>query len=186
MSELTELAHRASRVKPGDVAIDATAGNGHDTLFLAERVGPAGIVYAFDIQEAALRSTAKRLAAAGMTNVRLFQNDHAHMPSWIEPQHHGNIAAVMFNLGYLPGGDKTMITRTTSTLAAIDAGLQLLRLGGILTVLAYPGHPGGREEMLAVEALISERSTRLISRWYTAGSAVQAPPRLLLAKKIEA
>ena len=112
---------------PGSVVVDATMGNGRDTLFLAGAVGPAGRVYAFDIQPAALKATAALLAEAGLADrAQLIQADHSllqqHLP--------GPVDAVMFNLGYLPGGDHSTITRPDSTRAALQAALSLLAPGG--------------------------------------------------------
>jgi predicted methyltransferase len=155
MPRLTELAHHAVRavLGPGDVAVDATAGNGHDTRFLCDLVGPTGHVFAFDVQPSALENAARMVE--GASHVVLLQRDHAEMHDAIPPRFHGQVAAVMLNLGYLPGGDKSIVTRTESTLTAIRAALRLLRPGGVLTVIAYPGHPGGREEAAAVAMLLN-------------------------------
>ena len=160
MMPLTELAHTLVRavVQPGDIAIDATAGNGHDTQFLAECVGPAGTVYSFDSQLAALAVTTVRLAAASLKNVILLQRSHAEMPSALPSVRPGTVTAVMLNLGYLPGGDKRLTTQTASTIAAIRDGLTLLAPGGLLTILAYPGHHSGADETVAVEKLLRELS----------------------------
>ena len=141
------------RVRPGDIVIDATMGNGHDTLFLAGLVGDKGHVYAFDVQEAALASTRRRLDGAGIDaeRVTLYLRDHADMLSTLPGEAAGRVAAVMFNLGYLPGGDHTVITRTDSTLRALDAAVGMLRSGGVVTVVVYPGHEGGAAEAAAVE-----------------------------------
>jgi predicted methyltransferase len=154
MPRLTERAHAAVRaaLAPGEIAIDATAGNGHDTRFLSELVGPTGGVFAFDVQPEALAHTAASLPDA--TNVTLLALDHAEMRRAVPPEHYGRVGAVMFNLGYLPGGDHSVTTRTDSTLAAIRAALELLRPGSVLTVVAYTGHPGGSEEAAAVAALL--------------------------------
>ncbi len=156
MQRLTNIAHEIlrSRINPGDIAVDATAGNGLDTLFLARCVGPKGLVYSFDLQLEAVRQTEDRLAAAGVSNVRLLLRDHAELAEAIAPEHLGRIAAVMFNLGYLPGSDKTFRTQPETTGRAIEAGLSLLREGGVLSVLAYTGHPGGLEEADAVARLL--------------------------------
>ena len=147
----TEFAQAAvSRVlKPGDLAIDATAGNGHDTLFLCERVGPQGKIVAFDIQDEALTATRTRLAESGIGTgcFELVCASHETMPAHAE---HQTVAAIMFNLGYLPGGDKAIITRTASTLAALESALRLLHSGGVLTIVCYPGHEGGAVEAKAV------------------------------------
>ena len=146
----TVLAHEhvAEVLRPGDLAIDATAGNGHDTVFLAERVGEKGKVLAFDVQAEAIAAARARVAAAGLTErVEFFHASHATIPQHVAP---GSVAAVMFNLGYFPGGDHAVITRTGETLAALNAALVVLKSGGILTVVCYPGHAGGDEESAAV------------------------------------
>ncbi len=152
--EGTALAHRivASVLQPGEVAVDATVGNGHDTLFLARQVGPQGHVYGFDVQEEALARTRRRLEEAGLhERVTLLRRGHEYMTESVPATWHGRIGAVLFNLGYLPGGsDRSCITRPETTLPALDAALRLLRPGGVLTVVAYRGHPGGAEEAEAV------------------------------------
>lgn len=146
---LPETAHRIIReyLQCGDTAIDATVGNGRDTAFLAETVGATGQVYGLDIQAQALRTTRQRLQQLGLDAwVRLFEANHAEMARHIPSPLHGGIKAVMFNLGYLPGADKTLITQTQSTLQAIAGACRLLSSPGIITVMAYPGHAGGDEE----------------------------------------
>lgn len=160
----TARAHReiAAVLQPGDAAIDATAGNGHDTSFLAEKVGCTGKVIAFDVQEQAIFSTRERLAAAGLLErVELVQGSHAAMAKHAAP---GSVAAVMFNLGYLPGGDHTVITRAEDTLRALDAALGVLKPGGILTVVCYPGHAGGDEESAAVLAWGERHDSQIFRR----------------------
>jgi len=148
----TALAHEevAAVLRSGDLAIDATAGNGHDTVFLAERVGDSGKVLAFDVQAEAIAATRSRVEAAGLKGrVNLIHASHSTLPEHAAP---GSAAAVMFNLGYFPGGDHAVITRTAETLVALDAALMALKSGGILTVVCYPGHAGGDEESAAVAA----------------------------------
>ncbi len=146
---LVQQAHRvvAEVLHTGDIAIDATVGNGHDTLFLATQVGSAGKVYGFDIQQQALDSAWQRLEQAGQTApVSLYHAGHEVMAMLLPESVAGRVKAVMFNLGYLPGGDKQRITSTSTTLAALQAALSLLAPGGVISLLAYTGHPGGREE----------------------------------------
>jgi predicted methyltransferase len=133
----------ADRLRPGDVVVDATMGNGHDTLFLSQCVSPGGQVYAFDVQAAALEETRKRVPQKLST---LFHAGHETMAHKLPVELHGKIAAIMFNLGYLPGSDKSCITRTETTLAALATAIELLKPGGILTLAVYPGHEGGAEE----------------------------------------
>jgi SAM-dependent methyltransferase len=131
------------RLRPGDVAIDATMGNGHDTLFLTRCVSPGGHVFAFDVQAAALEETRKRVPAEMTT---LFHGGHETMCERIPAEYHGRVSAIMFNLGYLPGSDKSCITHTQTTLAALEQAIEMLRPGGVLTIAVYPGHEGGAEE----------------------------------------
>lgn len=145
----------AARVQPGDTAIDATVGTGADTLFLAKAAGKRGRVYGFDIQQEALHCARRRLeenASPSLAEVSLLLQGHEQMREAVPDMLHGKVAAVMFNLGYLPseGADPTVITHTDSTLVALDAALQLLRPRGILTAVLYPGHTGGSEEAEAV------------------------------------
>ena len=148
----------AERVAPGDAVVDATCGGGVDTRFLAELVGPRGIVYAFDVQPEALERTRERLAPLGaggrLPELRLVLGSHSLMAGRIDRALHGRLSAIMFNLGYLPGADtdKSVITRTETTIPALTAALALLRPGGIVTAALYPGHPGGGAEAAAVEA----------------------------------
>jgi hypothetical protein len=146
---LVKEAHNLIRdnLHRGDIAIDATVGNGHDTLFLAEQVGASGRVYGFDIQQAAIDSTLEKFRQTQMLDcLTLFHTSHADMETKIPAHLHGNISAIMFNLGYLPGGDKSVITLTDSTLAALNAAALILAVNGIITLLAYPGHSGGDQE----------------------------------------
>src|SRR5690554_5879880 len=118
-------------LKPGDHAIDATAGNGNDTLFLAKTVMETGQVYAFDIQEQALEITENLLKANKIfTGVQLIKAGHENMESIISSK----VKAVMFNLGYLPGGDHRVITQPKTTLAGIRQAFNLLERGGIITI----------------------------------------------------
>jgi len=161
---LVDKAHEliGARLRPGALAIDATVGNGHDTLFLLRQVAPGGKVYGFDIQRAALESAAVKINESALRAcLTLFHDSHAAMLELVPEADHGAIAAVMFNLGYLPGGDKAVTTRADSTLAALTAASRLLSPGGIITIVAYPGHVGGEQETDQVvrwcEALEPER-----------------------------
>ncbi len=146
------------RLRPGDVAVDATMGNGHDTLFLTQCVSPGGHVFAFDVQAAALIETQKR-APAEMTT--LIHSGHETMRAHLPVELYGKISAIMFNLGYLPGTDKALITHTETTMIAVQAALELLKSGGLLTIAVYPGHAGGAAEGRSIaawsEALDSRR-----------------------------
>lgn len=134
-------------LQPGAVAVDATAGNGHDTEFLARIVGPSGKVYAFDIQREAVESSTIRLQAAGLQQcATVVHAGHEQMQQYIAPEHVGTIAACMFNLGYLPRGDKSITTRRHTSLLALQTAVEFLAPSGIITVMFYPGHSEGAEE----------------------------------------
>lgn len=138
-------------IGPGDVAVDATVGNGADTRFLSGLVGPHGRVFGFDIQRQALDEARRRLARhEAPDNVTLIHAGHEAMAEHLPGEAVGNVAGVMFNLGYLPGGDETVITRPVTTCSAIDAALAVLRPGGVASLIIYTGHPGGAEEAEAV------------------------------------
>ena len=150
---LTALAQEAvaALLSPGDRAIDATMGNGHDTLFMARQVAPHGRVIAFDIQPVAIENTRARLAGEGLSSLAaLHLCSHAEMLSHLPGDWPGSVAAVMFNLGYLPGGDKTLVTRAQSTVSALDQAVSTLRPGGLLSLLLYRGHGGADAETAAV------------------------------------
>jgi len=188
MLRLTELAHRICRqvLEQGDCVVDATVGNGHDTLFLAEAVGPSGCVYGFDLQPEALDRARRKLAAAGAESVNLFAVSHADMPDSIPPEHHGRIKLVMFNLGYLPGGNKALTTQTQSTLAALEAACRLLARDGLISIVAYPGHTGGAAETAAVETFLHQKENE---GWHIETSKAvedsETAPRLYLLSPIE-
>ncbi|MFD1886105.1 class I SAM-dependent methyltransferase [Paenibacillus wenxiniae] len=138
----------------GAIAIDATAGTGADTLMLARAAGGKGQIYSFDIQQAALDSTMERLSRHGhesLATVIPILASHDRMQDHIPVKLHGKLQAIMFNLGYLPTGDHSIITTPHSTLPALNAALDLLSPRGILTIVLYPGHAGGAEEAEQVQ-----------------------------------
>lgn len=150
---LVEIAHQevSKHLKPGDFAIDATVGNGADTTFLADKVGPTGKVYGFDIQSIAIDITTFALKTRKLLKqVSFFQESHARMLDRIPQSEQGHIRAILFNLGYLPHGDKSIITSKDSTLLALGQSLTLLAPHGVISVLAYRGHEGGEDESEAV------------------------------------
>ena len=177
----TELAQRlaSEALQEGDLAIDATTGNGHDTLMLAERVGDTGRVLAFDVQPAAVESTRAKIIAAGFQDrVAYHLTSHAKMAELAAPS---SASVIMFNLGYLPGGDHTLTTDTSETLRALEAAAVCLKPGGLLTVVCYPGHAEGASEAKAVEEWLQARCN---DGWRLAKYAMlgtRAPAPFLLA-----
>lgn len=147
---------------PGDRAVDATCGNGHDTLLLAEVVGPTGRVWGFDIQKKALRLTQEKLVQAGLAgHVELILAGHENLADHVTAP----VKAVTFNLGYLPGGDRTIITTPETTLPALRQTLQLLLPLGIAAITIYPGHQGGDSEETAISRWSAGLDQRLFHSW---------------------
>jgi SAM-dependent methyltransferase len=180
----TELVHRLLEgvVREGARAIDATAGNGHDTLFLARLVGSSGKVLAFDVQAEAIESARALLENASITErVEFFHESHACLAEHAGPD---SVDAVMFNLGYLPGANRSVITEAGGTLTALDASAQVLRPGGWLCVTCYPGHAGGDEEASAVERWMETRAASgwRVARYGMIGTRKPAPFLLAAVK----
>jgi len=127
-------------IKKNGVVADFTMGNGHDTLWLSNAVGENGKVYAFDIQKSALESTERFLKENGASeNYILIHDSHANSEMHIKEK----ICAGVFNLGYLPGGDKSLTTKRESTMKAVNSAISLLDDDGIILIAIYPGHPEG-------------------------------------------
>lgn len=195
LSSVTDWSHRllAETLHPGDLAVDLTAGNGSDTIFLAEQVGSQGLVLAFDIQPPALLRTAALLRESGFdptlqqgrqpveaeTGVALIADGHEQLDAYLPRPPR----AIIANLGYLPGGDKAMTTGAVTSLRAVEAGLASLMPGGRLVVVVYVGHPGGRDEG---EQLESRLRALPPGEWETLKLQVchrQLAPYLLVAEK---
>ena len=150
----TQQVHHALQLKLPEhaIAIDATAGNGHDSLFLAQQLGNKGHLYAFDIQTDAIAQTRQRLAAHALQSTATLRCcNHADILQHIPAAVHGHVDVIVFNLGYLPHSRHRLITSTTSTLSALNAAIRLLAPSGYISILAYPGHPGGHDETEAVK-----------------------------------
>ena len=147
------------QVKPGAVCIDATAGKGRDTALLCRLAGKNGRVIAFDIQEAAVEQTRALLAEQGLT-AEVVQDSHAHMARSAAP---GTVDCIVCNFGRLPGGDAKIFTTAASSLPAIDAGLTLLRQGGVMALALYYGKENGYEEKNAILSHLKSINDRLFT-----------------------
>lgn len=149
-------------LREGDTAIDATCGTGRDTLLLAELTGSTGHVWGFDIQEQAIAETRCKLTEAGLNGwVTLLSTGHEEMEKHVK----GPVNAVLFNLGYLPGSDRSVITRPETTGAALAQSLELLGPGGIILVTVYPGHGGGAIERRVVDGWAAGLEARGYHSW---------------------
>ena len=166
---------------PGARAVDATMGNGKDTLWLCQRVGSEGRVYAFDVQAEAVRRTRALLEAEGLSDrATLFCEGHQRMAELIEEP----VDAVMFNLGWLPGAAHGVTTLVETTLPAAEAALSILKPDGLLTLCVYPGHDEGTRELMA----LTEWASALDPRRYDAMqkrymNQPNHPPQLLAVKR---
>ncbi len=135
-------------VHEGDLCIDATAGRGRDTLFLASLVGDGGHVFSMDIQQEAVNSTRELLLKHGMeSRVSVFQKSHSEMS---DIANEGTVACITFNFGWLPGGNHALFTKKETSLPAIEQGLSLLKDGGIMTLILYYGKETGFDEKNAI------------------------------------
>ncbi len=141
-----------SLVKNPVLSIDATAGTGRDTIFLCELAGRTGRVIALDIQPQAVEQTKKRLIENKMEErAAVFLDSHEHIDRYAEPE---TVSLIMFNLGYLPGGDHRLATKGPTTIRALEKGLKLLHGGGVVSLLIYSGGDSGFEEKNQVLAWI--------------------------------
>ena len=180
MKRPLEMAHDflAQVITPEDIVVDATMGNGHDTLFLAKL---AKQVHAFDIQEQALEKTRQRLQEAGLTNAELILQGHETVDQFVT-----EVKAAIFNLGYLPSADKSIITQPQTTIEALDKLCQMLVKGGRIAIMIYYGHEGGDIERDAVMDYVSQ----LPQQEYTATiyrtlNQINNPPFLVMIEKLE-
>ncbi len=148
--QITEWCHHFIRehVQPGDCCIDATCGNGNDTRLLCELVGDSGTVLAFDIQDTAVNTTKKRLEEAGLLGrAKILLDSHVRMGEYVSD---ASVSCIVFNFGYLPGGDHDIATQKDSSVTAIHEGLRLLKKGGIMSLCIYSGGDTGFEEKDAI------------------------------------
>ena len=147
--QITEYCHRFLEmyIEPGDVCVDATAGNGNDTEFLCRLAGNTGKVYAFDIQQEAVAHTAERLKRLGLgSRACVIRDGHEKMGEYVKE----DVSAIVFNLGYLPGGDHRISTKAETSILAVEEGLKLLKVEGVMSLCIYSGKDSGYEEKEAV------------------------------------
>ncbi len=165
------------RVGTGDRVVDATCGNGYDTLLLAGLVGREGRVWSFDVDAAALEAARGRLREASLeTAVELINDGHERLAAHVNQP----LRAVVFNLGYLPGGAREVTTRPETTLAALEQSADLLLPGGFILLVVYTGHPGGREEGRAVDTWAAGLPSPRFNAWRCALMNRQAEAPYLL------
>jgi len=182
MLRITQLVHHllTGVIHEGDTVIEATCGNGYDTRFLSERVGESGRVHAYDIQPEAISTTEEKLIAHGLhRRVHLHLASHETIAQETTP-----VKAVIFNLGYRPGGDKTITTRPASTVRALEAALFRLQPGGMILIAVYPAHPGGEVEAEVVRTFVARLSIKHFTAMHMSNMlATERAPFLVAIEK---
>lgn len=168
-------------IEKGDLCIDATAGNGNDTLFLCEMVGRSGKVLAFDIQEEALLTTEKKLKESNFSErVQLILDSHTNMEKYATPE---SASCIVFNFGYLPGGNHNLATKADTSIAAIREGLKLLKKGGMMSLCIYSGGDSGFEERDAILKELKELDSKqylvIVSNYYNRPNNPPIPAMIL-------
>ena len=147
------------QVKPGAFCIDATAGKGRDTALLCRLAGTEGRVLAFDVQQDAIDETRALLKAEGL-QAEVVLDSHANMAQYAAPE---SVDCIVFNFGRLPGGDPKIFTTAASSLPAIDAGLALLRPGGVMALAIYYGKENGYDEKNAILEHLKSLNDRMFT-----------------------
>lgn len=171
----------SAHIREGITAVDFTMGNGHDTLFLSKAIGENGKLYAFDIQEQALENTRQRLIENGCpANYTLIKASHSLVKEYVKEK----INVGVFNLGYLPGGDKSITTLRETTMPAVEAALELLADDGIILIAIYPGHAEGDAEGKMITERLStlDRKQICVSR-FTIINSPTSPYFIAVEKK---
>ena len=185
LTDIVPFAHALLQhvLQPGDVAIDATAGNGYDTLLLAQWVGDGGRIYAFDVQAQAIEATRERLQAHGLADrVSVIHAGHETVLQHVTQP----VQAAVFNLGYLPRSDKQITTQADSTIAALQGIWQLLRPHGVIVLVVYHGPAGGKQERSAVEDYVcglDPAAVRVVR--FALANVPNDPPYVLALEKLE-
>ena len=168
-------------LQEGDIVVDATMGNGYDTKYLAEKVGENGFVYAFDVQEEAIKSTAKKLEKENLSDrVKLILDGHENMDKYVDKE----VSCVLFNLGYLPRAKHQIITQPTTTIKAIEHSLRLLKPHGIVSIAIYTGHEGGMEEKNTIYDFVkglNQSEFNVLECGFI--NQINNPPQLVLIEK---
>lgn len=181
MKRIIEFGHNLLKrnVRDSDITVDMTAGNGNDTLFLSQL---SKQVYAFDIQNQAINNTKALLDEHKRDNVVLIKDSHENITKYIATR----VGGVIFNLGFLPGSDKTITTTTNSTIKAIDASLTILRKDGICVIVCYPGHSEGKHESVAVLEYVSnlpQQQFKVLQ--YQFINQINNPPFVIAVQKLK-
>ncbi|MDQ6994443.1 MAG: class I SAM-dependent methyltransferase [Mariprofundaceae bacterium] len=185
---LTERVHHDLKkyVQLGDGVVDATSGNGHDTLFLAQLVGIEGQVFTFDVQLEALEKTRQRIEQyESIAPIQYIHRGHECMQAEISKRYHGRIRAIVFNLGYLPQANHAVMTMPDTTICALQQSTSLLCQGGVISILAYTGHIGGRDEAESIKKWLLTLDNSFEYDIEIPKNTRASPPEYILIRKID-
>lgn len=178
-SQITYWCHEMirSQVPRGGLYIDATMGNGNDTLMLCELAGKEGRVLAFDIQEKAINTTKELLQSKGyVERATLIKDGHENLDKYVQTS---SVDAICFNFGYLPGGDHSIKTTPKTSLAAISKGLKVLKSGGMMSLCIYSGKDTGFEEKEHILSYLKELPSReftvILNEYFNRGNHPPMP-----------
>lgn len=182
INKITEVNKLLDKIiNKDDTVIDATMGNGYDTIYLGNLVGENGKVYAFDVQEEALKSTRKKVEKENMNNrIELILDGHENLDKYVNEK----VACVVFNLGYLPRAKHQIITKPDTTLEAIKKSLNLLKPNGVISIAIYTGHDGGMEEKSYISEYLNsldQNEFNVLHMEFT--NQINNPPELILIEK---
>ncbi|MHC6180274.1 tRNA 5-(aminomethyl)-2-thiouridylate-methyltransferase MnmM [Clostridium sp. JNZ X4-2] len=169
------------KLHKGDIAVDATMGNGNDTAALAELVGISGKVYAFDIQKKAVENTRKNIDERNLSKqVKLINDGHENMDRYIDEK----VKLFIFNLGYLPKGRHDVTTKAATTLKAVEKCLKLIQQNGVIILVIYYGHEQGKIEKDALEGYVktlNQREYNVVKASFV--NQINCPPMLIIIEK---
>jgi hypothetical protein len=178
-SQITYWCHEIIRLqaRTGGLYIDATMGKGNDTLMLCELAGEAGEVFAFDIQRQAVDATGTLLEKHDVTaKYHLILDGHENMDNYVQP---GSADVICFNFGYLPGGDHEIATKASTSIIAIQKGLELLKSGGMMSLCVYSGGDTGFEEKDCILNYLTELSAKeytvIVNQYFNRGNNPPMP-----------
>jgi len=130
-----------------NILVDATCGNGNDTLFLANKIDSNGKLFAFDIQKEAINNTKQKIEEKELNiNIDYINDGHENIDKYVNEK----IDGIIYNLGFLPGSKKEIKTEQETTISSLNKTLDILAKGGLIVVVIYSEHEGGSEEKAAV------------------------------------
>jgi len=179
---LTQRAHELIQThfsdKPKRTAIDATCGNGHDTEFLC-REGFDHVI-GFDIQKQAIEASQQRIEQAQL-NAQLIQSGHENIDDYVE----GEVDCIMFNFGYLPKADKSLTTKSATSIQALETSLNKLSKTGLISLMCYPGHTEGAIETNAIKKQLESLSSKWCIQNHLANSPKPTAPTLYIVTQLK-